>query len=165
MHLSIGNKRAAAECYYIVKDYEKALALFLDIGEIMSAIECCDLLEDVGRVLSIVELFKSKMSLRVRDALLRKYAPIALEELVQNVGLSALEIQTKNETTEEGKIIKKKQKVIDLIQEEGDEEEEEEEEPLEDDGHDGSAGVAADDDRDDDIDDNLAVNVNNNEKI
>jgi len=90
MYLNIGNKKSAAECYYILKEYYKAADLFVEIGEFSRSIECLDLLEDWSRVLEVINILKPKMTFKQREMYIKRYAPLALEELVANVGLSGI---------------------------------------------------------------------------
>lgn len=64
------------------------------------------------------------MTFKQREMYIKRYAPLALEELVANVGLSGIQIQQKT--------IEKRQKVIDFIHKEQIAEEDEDEEDKED---------------------------------
>ncbi|KAL4461532.1 hypothetical protein ABPG74_016156 [Tetrahymena malaccensis] len=118
-YIKIGNIRAAAECYYIIQDYVRASELFLDCKEYIKAIECNDLLENWGRILEIINLAKGSMTLKTRELYIKKYAPLALEELVQNIGLSKIEVTAKQQ--------QKQKKILELIVKEQINEEEDEE--------------------------------------
>ncbi|EAR98741.2 UvrD/REP helicase amine-terminal domain protein (macronuclear) [Tetrahymena thermophila SB210] len=119
-YIKIGNIRSAAECYYIIQDYVRASELFLEGKEYVKAIECNDLLENWGKILEIINLAKGSMTLKTRELYIKKYAPLALEELVSNIGLSKIEVTTKQQ--------QKQKKILELIVQEQINEEEEDEE-------------------------------------
>lgn len=90
-----------------MQDYFKASDLFLEINEFIKAIECMDLCEQWGRILEIINFTKGKMSFKSREIYIKRYAPLALEELVSNIGLSKIEVVQKQEL--------KQKKILELI--------------------------------------------------
>lgn len=123
--------KQVAESLYMQHQYIEAGEQFAESGDYLKAIECYDLVNDWETVLKIINRFADIIPEADRQALIRKYAALCLEDLVQ-------EIEFENEVPENGE---KKQEVPMVIHEK--ESDEEEDSDLEDEDEDSDPEIQA----------------------
>jgi tetratricopeptide (TPR) repeat protein len=110
--------KQVAESLYMQHQYIEAGEHFAEGGDYLKAIECYDLVNDWEAVLKIINKFADVIPEADRQALIRKYAALCLEDLVQ-------EIEFENEVPENGG--EKKPELVQIIHEKDSDEEEDSE--------------------------------------
>ena len=69
----------------MVKKYKRAAEDFVKAGEYNRAIDCYARLKDWDTLLSTINKFSNSMSREERESLIKKYIPLALEQLMPRV--------------------------------------------------------------------------------
>ena len=104
----------AAEMYYMQKDYKKSAELYEKINDYLKMMESYENLHDYESILRTINQYREIIPNEDRIEFLKKYFPIALEKLVNNVDFEEPELNVSKQK-------KKKGEEINAIEEEEDE--------------------------------------------
>jgi len=77
--------KQVAESLYMQHKYIEAGEHFAEGGDYLKSIECYDLVNDWEAILKIIKKFSDVIPELDKQALIRKYAALCLEDLVQEI--------------------------------------------------------------------------------
>ena len=119
----------AGEAYFILEDYKKAAECFDKTNDFIRVMECYEAMEEWEKLIEIVYKYKNQMKPQDKENYIKKFVPLALEKLVNEICFQneVMKEEEEEEKEDGGQVIDEK---AESDEEEDSEDSEEEKEEI-----------------------------------